>query len=161
MRRSVLLVGSLLVLGGLSAVAAREVSVRASQPLTPESDFVAIDVMERADQSASPECAQLTRLALQAEVNALGVQLAHQSQSPALDQNISELSATLVQLRSFAFNGEKVEQLRAQYTNLLQTLLQAAQSEQALTVQLTQKAQAVSDFNREQILFEGCQVTDL
>jgi hypothetical protein len=155
MRRSIWLLSTVVVLGAVGAVAVREVSVRASQPLTPDSEQVAIDPMEKSDQQAFPDCAQLTRLAMRAEVNALGVQYATQSEPQALTHNVNELASSVHQLQSFAFNNPQVDRLRSEYATLLQQLLNNAQSPQ--TVQ--QQVQQVTQFNRERILFDRCQVS--
>jgi vacuolar-type H+-ATPase subunit I/STV1 len=155
MRRSIWLLSAVVVLGAVGAVAVREVSVRASQPLTPDSEQVAIDPMEKSDQMEFPDCAQLTRLAMRAEVNALGVQYASQSEPQALPHNVHELQSSVHQLQSFAFNNSQVDRLRSEYATLLQQLLDNAQSPQ--TVQ--QQVQQVTQFNRERILFDRCQVS--
>jgi hypothetical protein len=155
MRRSIWLLSAVVVLGAVGAVAVREVSVRASQPLTPDSEQVAIDPMEKSDQMEFPDCAQLTRLAMRAEVNALGVQYASQSEPQALPHNVHELQSSVHQLQSFAFNNPQVDRLRSEYATLLQQLLDNAQSPQ--TVQ--QQVQQVTQFNRERILFDRCQVS--
>ncbi|NJN49207.1 MAG: hypothetical protein HC805_04745 [Alkalinema sp. RL_2_19] len=163
MRRLVWLCGTVVVLGLVGAFAVREVSVRAGQPLTSESDLAAIDTIEKTDQTAAPECAQLKRLALRAEVNALGVQLAHQSEPEALDQNVSELQASVHQLQAFAFTNPQVDRLRGNYAKLLQTMLASLKTAPAVaaepvdTQNLDRRVQQVSTFNREQILFKSCQ----
>jgi capsule polysaccharide export protein KpsE/RkpR len=161
MRRSIWLLGSVLVISTLGAVAVREVSVRASQPLTADAELVAIDQMEKTDQMESPDCAQLTRLAMRAEVNALGVQFASQSEPQALNSNVAELQASVQQLRSFSFNHPQVDRLRAEYASLLQQLLQSAKADRQFEAlpQINQQIQLVTQFNRERILFDRCHVS--
>jgi capsule polysaccharide export protein KpsE/RkpR len=160
MRRTIWLLGTVLVISTIGAVAVREVSVRASQPLTPDAELVAIDPMEKSDQVAYPDCAQLTRLAMRAEVNALGVQFATQSEPQALTSNVVELQASVHQLRSFSFNHPQVDRLRTEYASLLQQLLQSAKADRAVgATQLNQQVQQVTQFNRERILFDRCQVS--
>jgi hypothetical protein len=154
MRRSIWLLSTVVVLGAVGVVAVREVSVRASQPLTPDSEQVAIDPMEKSDQMEFPDCAQLTRLAMRAEVNALGVQYASRSEPQALTHNVNELESSVHQLQSFAFNNPQVDRLRSEYATLLQQLLNNAQSPQSVQ----QQVQQVTQFNRERILFNRCQV---
>ncbi|MBE9029718.1 hypothetical protein IQ266_08250 [filamentous cyanobacterium LEGE 11480] len=161
MRRSIWLLGGVVVLGA-GMLAVREVSVRASQPLTPESTLVAIDTLEKMDQMDSPDCAQLTRLALRAEVNALSVKVARQSEPQALTNNVAELQESVNQLRAFSFSNPQVDQLRANYTALLQKLLAAVQhspTSPSTGTQLKHQVEQVSEFNREQILFNSCQVS--
>lgn len=160
MRRSIWLLGSVLVLSTIGIVAVREVSVRASQPLTPDAELVAIDPMEKSDQIETPDCAQLTRLAMRAEVNALGVQFASRSEPEALHSNVAELQSSVQQLRSFNFNNQQVDRLRAEYASLLQQLLQTAKADrQPGAAPITQQVQQVTRFNREQILFNRCHVS--
>jgi vacuolar-type H+-ATPase subunit I/STV1 len=144
----------------IGAVAVREVSVRASQPLTAEAELVAIDPMEKSDQVAYPDCAQLTRLAMRAEVNALGVQFASQSEPQALTSNVAELQASVHQLRSFSFSNQQVDRLRTEYATLLQQLLQTAKADRASgAAPINQQVQQVTQFNRERILFDRCHVS--
>jgi capsule polysaccharide export protein KpsE/RkpR len=161
MRRSIWLLGSVVLLGAIGTVAVREVSVRASQPLTADAEQVAIDSMEQSDQLEYPDCAQLTRLAMRAEVNALGVQLARQSEPQALTQNVAELQTSVQQLQSFSFSHPQVDRLRAEYATLLQQLLQNASRppENGFTQQIKTQVQQVTQFNRERILFNRCQVS--
>ncbi len=161
MRRSIGLLGSVLVLSTIGAVAVREVSVRASQPLTPDAELVAIDPLEKSDQIETPDCAQLTRLALRAEVNALGVQFASQSEPQALPSNVAELQSSVQQLRSFNFNNQQVDRLRVEYATLLQQLLQSAKGDRqsGAVLQMRQQVQQVTQFNRERILFNRCHVS--
>jgi capsule polysaccharide export protein KpsE/RkpR len=162
MRRSIWLLGSVVMLGAIGAVAVREVSVRASQPLTADAEQVAIDGMEKSDQMEYPDCAQLTRLAMRAEVNALGVQFARQSEPQALTHNVAELQTSVQQLQSFSFNNPQVDRLRAEYATLLQNLLQNAQPQaqsHRSAQQIKTQVQQVTRFNRERILFNRCQVS--
>jgi capsule polysaccharide export protein KpsE/RkpR len=163
MRRSIWLLGSVLVLGIIGAVAVREVSVRASQPLTPDAELVAIDSMEKSDQMEYPDCAQLTRLAMRAEVNALGVQFASQAEPQALTSNMVELQSSVQQLRSFSFHNPQVDRLRTEYATLLQQLLQSAAKssdrQSGAVPPINQQVQQVTQFNRERILFNRCHVS--
>jgi capsule polysaccharide export protein KpsE/RkpR len=161
MRRSIWLLGTVGLFGLIGSVAVREVSVRASQPLTADAEPVAIDGMEKLDQMEYPDCAQLTRLAMQAEVNALGVQFARQSEPQALPHNVAALQTSVQQLQSFSFNNPQVDRLRAEYATLLQQLLQnAPQSSSSVSAQkIKTQVQQVTQFNRERILFNRCQVS--
>jgi hypothetical protein len=160
MRRSIWLMGSVVLLSTIGVLAVREVSVRASQPLTADSAPVAIDAMEKSDQMQFPDCAQLTRLAMRAEVNALGVQMAHRSAPTALTGNVAELQTSVQQLQSFNFNNPQVDRLRAEYATLLEALVRSAKADQsAAPTQINQQVQQVTQFNRERILFNRCQVS--
>ncbi len=161
MRRSIGLWASVLVLSTIGAVAVREVSVRAGQPLTADAEMVAIDPMEKSDQIETPDCAQLTRLALRAEVNALGVQFASQSEPQALLSNVAELQSSVQQLRSFSFNNQQVDRLRVEYATLLQQLLQNAKGDRrsGAVQAMHQQVEQVTQFNRERILFNRCHVS--
>jgi vacuolar-type H+-ATPase subunit I/STV1 len=164
MRRSIWLLVSVLVLSTIGTIAVREVSVRASQPLTPEAESVALDPMEKSDQMTTPDCAQLTRLAMRAEVNALGVQFASQSEPQALHSNVAELQSSVQQMQSFRFNNQQVDRLRTEYATLLQQLLQSAKADRPLgtaAAPITQQVQQVTRFNREQILFNRCHVSSV
>jgi hypothetical protein len=160
MRRSIWLMGSVVLLSTIGVLAVREVSVRASQPLTADAAPVAIDAMEKSDQMQFPDCAQLTRLAMRAEVNALGVQMARQSAPTALTGNVAELQTSVQQLQSFNFNNPQVDRLRAEYATLLEALLRSAKADQSVApTPINQQVQQVTQFNRERILFNRCQVS--
>jgi monomeric isocitrate dehydrogenase len=159
MKRSIWLLAGVVLLG---SVAVREIGVRASQPLTSESEPVALDAIEKSDQMASPDCAQLTRLAMQAEVNVLGVKFASQSQPQTLAANLKELQNSVDQLRAFVFANPQVDRLRDEYAALLQNLLQRVGPLHNTPIalgKLDRNFEQVTQFNQEKILFNSCQVS--
>jgi hypothetical protein len=99
-------------------------------------------------------------LAMRAEVNALGVQMARQSAPTALTGNVAELQTSVQQLQSFNFNNPQVDRLRAEYATLLEALLRSAKADQSVApTPINQQVQQVTQFNRERILFNRCQVS--
>ncbi len=164
MRRSICLIaGGFLIFGAVGEAAVREMDFSVRQPRTPAS--VAIDVLhgiERSDQMESPDCAQLTRLAMQAEVNALGVQFATHAQPQSLSSSVLELQESVNQLRSSVFENPQVDRLRDQYASLLHHLLQTVKpSDEIHTAPevLDQQVKQVTQFNQDRILFGSCQVS--
>jgi hypothetical protein len=149
---------ALLMLSAGSAVGLREANERASRPLLGSPVAFALDPVEAADQALTPnltpDCAQLKRLALQAEVQVLAVQFAHQAQAADYAAQTIALQATIAQLQRITFTDAKTNQLRQAY---LQRLQQVSQSPGVPIAQLAHQAQQVTAFNREQIIFNHCQ----
>lgn len=148
-----------LILGASSAVGLREANERATRPLLPPSAVFALDPLEQADQSGSLDCAKFKRLAQSAELQVLAVQFAHQAESPDyqspdyVDQMTALQSAT-VQLQSATFADRTIEQLRQDYVQLLEPVVQAARHRPPGAI--ADLASSVTQFNREQIIFKQC-----
>lgn len=164
MRRSICLIaGGLLIFGAVGAAAAREMHFGVRQPIAPDPTAIGVlQGIERSDQMESPDCAQLTRLAMRAELNALGVQFATHAQPQSLPSSVSALQDSVNQLRAFAFDHPQIDQLRDQYAALLQHLLQIVKPSDAIHTSsevLDQQVEQVTRFNQDQILFSSCQVS--
>jgi hypothetical protein len=147
----------------LIALAARAANFRTNQmvlmPLPANAPIAApsINPVEQADQSSTGECAQLTRLSMQAEVSVLGLQIAYRQQPDQVMPNLQALQTAFMQLQALKLTDTTTDQVRVNYLSLLQGLLQVLTAQpQNQPAQFDQQVKSLTHFGREQILFNGC-----
>jgi hypothetical protein len=156
MQRSVSRVLMLSLFGiALAGFTAREM-VQASQ-LASESSAKALpvlDAIEQGDQASTVACAELNRLVMQADVAALGVKLAKQSQPAELPSAIVNLQGTANRLSRLNLNQSNLDDVRSRYSERLQTVLQLTNAQDS--DRLTSAIVDLTQFSRDQILLNHC-----
>jgi hypothetical protein len=170
MQRSVRLSLGFLVLASLAtSLSACNARVQANQNST-------LSEIEIPAASAAPvgtiesDCEQLANLSMEAEVNAMGVQMSWQSSPANLPQNLQDLGRSISMIQALPLSHPQVNQLRNQYVTHLEALSKITQQESSTTQSTPQSALAqstsaqaidqqvkqISNLRRDRIFFKNC-----
>jgi hypothetical protein len=113
-----------------------------------------LDAIERGDQANTLDCAALNRVVMQADVAALGIKVAKQSQPAELSSAIANLQGIAHRLDQLTLQQPKLQEARLQYRERLQTVLQGAADLDP--ARLARSVADLNQFSRDKILLDHC-----